>query len=82
MIPQVLHCPSCQGTDGARQGHAGQRDLRHRPRLARQPHHGDPRMKQSEACEQNCLELGAIDYIKKPIKKDIVLLRVKKALNM
>jgi putative two-component system response regulator len=36
----------------------------------------------SEECEQKCLELGAIDYIKKPIKKDIVLLRVKKALNM
>jgi type IV pilus assembly protein PilB len=36
----------------------------------------------TEACEQRCLELGATDYIKKPIKKDIVLLRVKKALNM
>jgi len=35
----------------------------------------------SEECEKICLEMGAIDYIKKPIKKDILLLRIKKALS-
>ncbi|MBC7839185.1 MAG: Flp pilus assembly complex ATPase component TadA [Nitrospiraceae bacterium] len=29
--------------------------------------------------EQKCLELGAVDYIKKPIQKDILLMRVKRA---
>ena len=30
--------------------------------------------------EQQCLELGAVDYISKPIKKDILLLRLRRAL--
>jgi type IV pilus assembly protein PilB len=34
-----------------------------------------------EEVEQKCLELGAADYIKKPVKKDILLMRVKKALE-
>ena len=29
--------------------------------------------------EQKCLEIGAVDYIKKPIQKDILLMRVKRA---
>jgi CheY-like chemotaxis protein len=35
----------------------------------------------TEECEKKCLELGALDYIKKPVKKDILLLRIKKALK-
>lgn len=31
--------------------------------------------------EQQCLELGATDYIRKPIKKDPLLLRIKRTLN-
>ncbi len=34
-----------------------------------------------EADEAKGLELGAVDYIKKPIKKEILLMRVKKALG-
>jgi DNA-binding response OmpR family regulator len=35
---------------------------------------------QTEAeTEQKCLELGAVDYIKKPIQKDILLMRIKRA---
>jgi len=32
-----------------------------------------------EESEQRCLELGAVDYIKKPIQKDILLMRVERA---
>ncbi|TAL08525.1 MAG: response regulator [Nitrospirae bacterium] len=32
-----------------------------------------------EESEQKCLELGAVDYIKKPIQKDILLMRVDRA---
>ena len=32
-----------------------------------------------EASEQKCLELGAVDYIKKPIQKEILLMRVERA---
>jgi CheY-like chemotaxis protein len=32
--------------------------------------------------EQKCLELGAIDYIQKPLKKAILLLRIKRALGI
>lgn len=35
----------------------------------------------SKEQEQKCLELGAIDYITKPIKKEIMLLRVKRAIG-
>jgi CheY-like chemotaxis protein len=35
----------------------------------------------TEECEQKCLELGAIDYITKPFRKDILLLRVRRALG-
>jgi DNA-binding response OmpR family regulator len=35
---------------------------------------------ETEESEQKCLELGAIDYIKKPVNKDILLLRIQKAL--
>jgi CheY-like chemotaxis protein len=35
----------------------------------------------SPETEQTCLELGAVDYIAKPIKKDILLLRVKRAIR-
>lgn len=34
-----------------------------------------------ETAEQRALEFGAFDYIKKPFKKDVLLLRIKKALN-
>lgn len=34
-----------------------------------------------ESCEQQCLELGAVDFIKKPFQKDILLLRVERALD-
>jgi type IV pilus assembly protein PilB len=34
-----------------------------------------------ENCEQQCLELGAVDFIKKPFQKDILLLRVERALD-
>jgi DNA-binding response OmpR family regulator len=30
-------------------------------------------------CEQKCLELGAVDFIKKPFQKDILLMRVERA---
>lgn len=32
-----------------------------------------------EDCEQKCLELGAVDFIKKPFQKDILLMRVERA---
>jgi type IV pilus assembly protein PilB len=32
-----------------------------------------------EDCEQRCLELGAVDFIKKPFQKDILLMRVGRA---
>jgi two-component system capsular synthesis sensor histidine kinase RcsC len=32
--------------------------------------------------EQKCLELGAMDYIQKPLQKAILLLRIKRALGM
>jgi FixJ family two-component response regulator len=32
-----------------------------------------------EEVEQKCLELGAVDFIKKPFKKDILLMRVERA---
>ena len=32
-----------------------------------------------EESEQKCLELGAVDYIKKPIQKEILLMRVERA---
>lgn len=35
---------------------------------------------ETEESEQKCLELGAVDYIKKPVNKDILLLRIQKAL--
>jgi CheY-like chemotaxis protein len=35
----------------------------------------------TEESELRCLELGAIDYLKKPIKKDLLLLRVQRALR-
>jgi CheY-like chemotaxis protein len=35
----------------------------------------------SKEQEQKCLELGAIDYITKPIKKEVMLLRVKRAIG-
>lgn len=35
----------------------------------------------TEESEQKCLELGAVDYIKKPVNKDILLLRIQKALT-
>ena len=34
------------------------------------------------AQEQKCLELGAVDYIQKPLKKEILLLRLKRALGL
>jgi CheY-like chemotaxis protein len=34
-----------------------------------------------EASEERALALGALDYIRKPVKKDVLLLRVKKALS-
>ncbi len=36
----------------------------------------------SETSEQQALALGAVDYIRKPVKKDVLLLRVKKALAL
>ena len=33
-----------------------------------------------EEAEQKCLELGAVDYLTKPIRKDVLLLRVRRAL--
>ena len=33
-----------------------------------------------EEAEQRCLELGAVDYLTKPIRKDVLLLRVRRAL--
>jgi type IV pilus assembly protein PilB len=35
----------------------------------------------SKEQEQKCLELGAIDYITKPIKKEVMLLRIKRAIG-
>jgi type II secretory ATPase GspE/PulE/Tfp pilus assembly ATPase PilB-like protein/CheY-like chemotaxis protein len=35
----------------------------------------------SDRREQQCLELGAVDYIRKPIKKDVLLLRLRRALG-
>ena len=32
-----------------------------------------------EDCEQKCLELGAVDFIKKPFQKEILLMRVERA---
>ena len=32
-----------------------------------------------EDCEQKCLELGAVDFIKKPFQKDILLMRIERA---
>ncbi len=34
-----------------------------------------------ENAEQKALEFGAVDYIRKPFKKDVLLLRIKKALS-
>jgi CheY-like chemotaxis protein len=35
----------------------------------------------AEQYEQKCLELGAVDFLTKPIKKEILLLRVERALD-